>query len=579
MKYRLRQNAPSKDIHTCIQEILRQRGVKNIEGYMYPSKKYENDPFLLDNVRTATDRLLEHVRNKSSILIITDADTDGYCSASILWLYLKDFFPDIDLKFICHEHKAHGLEDIIDDIENAGFDLVLIPDAGSGDEEYYQRLKNIGTECIYIDHHEAETYCLSAIGVNNQLSANYPNKSLCGAGVIYKFCQVLDSILSPENPRAPYYLDLVALAEIADCMSPQNPETQYYITEGLKHINNQFFKTLIEAQSYSLFKVSQDLNYIKIAFYIAPIINAMVRVGSMEEKRQMFLAFIEPNLLIQSEKRGAKEGDMVDICSEVVRKATNAKARQNRIKDKATELLDARIQKEGLLDNKILIIEVKDKDNIPQELRGLIAAQFTNKYHRPAMIGKVNDEGYFRGSLRGSESFAEVPDFKAFLDKSGLMEQVAGHANAAGISIKKSLISDLIDYANNHISDAGLDNIYDVDYIFKASEDFAQLGLILASNENYWGNEIKEPTLVVERIPFNSRNVMLMGEKKDSVKISYNGVDYIRFKDEDFAQLISGMGSGDITVYGRTNKNVYYNKTSLQVFIDDYEVFDTKFDF
>ena len=141
------------------------------------------------------------------------------------------------------------------------------------------------------------------------------------------------------------------------------------------------------------------------------------------------------------------------------------------------------------------------------------------------------------------------------------------------------MISDLIDYANNNISDEGLDNIYDVDYVFKASEDFTQLGLILASNENYWGNEIKEPTLVVERIPFNSRNVMLMGEKKDSVKISYNGVDYIRFKDEDFAQLISGMGSGDITVYGRTNKNVYYNKTSLQVFIDDYEVFDTKFDF
>lgn len=130
MKYRLRPNAPSKDIHTCIQEILQQRGVENIDGYMYPSKRYENDPFLLDNVRAAADKLLEHVRNKSSILVITDADTDGYCSASVLWLYLKDFFPDTDLKFICHEHKAHGLEDIIDDVENAGFDLVLIPDAG-----------------------------------------------------------------------------------------------------------------------------------------------------------------------------------------------------------------------------------------------------------------------------------------------------------------------------------------------------------------------------------------------------------------------------------------------------------------
>lgn len=579
MKYRLRQNAPSKDIHTCISEILRQRGVENIQGYMFPDKRYENDPFLLDNVRTAADKLIEHVRNKSSILVIADADTDGYCSASILWLYLKDFFSDIDLKFICHEHKAHGLEDVIDEVENAGFDLVLSPDAGSNDEIYYQRLKNIGTECIYIDHHEADGYCPSAIGVNNQLSPNYPNKSLCGAGVVYKFCQVLDTILCPDSPRAPYYLDLVALAEIADCMSPKDPETQYYITQGLQNIHNEFFRTLIESQAFSLFKVSRDLNYIKIAFYIAPIINAMVRVGTMEEKRQMFLAFVEPRLMVQSEKRGAKPGDLIDISTEVVRKANNAKARQNRIKDKATELLDSRIQKSGALDDKILVIEVKDEDNIPQELRGLIAAQFTNKYHRPTMIGKVNDEGYFRGSIRGSESFAEVPNFKKFLEDSGLMEYVSGHSNAAGLSIKKTLISDLINYADSHVSDAGLENIYDVDYIFAANENFTQLGLILASNENYWGNEIKEPAVVVEKIPFTSSNVRLMGEKKDSVKISYNGVDYIHFKDEDFAQLVSGIDDGEITIYGRMNKNVFNGKTSLQVFIDDYDVVDTKFEF
>lgn len=119
------------------------------------------------------------------------------------------------------------------------------------------------------------------------------------------------------------------MAEIADCMSPADPETRYYISKGLTQINNGFFKQLIEQQSYSLFKTSNTLNYIKIAFYIAPLINAMVRVGTMEEKRQMFQAFIEPDAMIQSTKRGAKPGDMVRVCEEVARKATNAKSRQN----------------------------------------------------------------------------------------------------------------------------------------------------------------------------------------------------------------------------------------------------------
>lgn len=580
MKYRLRPNAPSKDAATCIQDILRQRGVKKVEAYLFPNERYEHDPYLLDNVQEAAERLLWHCKNGSSILFCVDADCDGQCSAAILYLYIKDFFPDLDMKYICHEHKAHGLEDIIEDVENAGFDLVILPDSGSADSEYYKRLKEVGTECITIDHHPADNYPTDTICVNNQLSEKYPNKTLCGAGVVYKFCQVLDKILALEEPRAPYYLDLVALAEVADCMSPSEPETRYYITEGLKlnNIHNKFFQALIEEQSFSLFKVSHDLNYIKIAFYIAPLINAMVRVGTMEEKREMFLAFVEPDTQVPSTKRGAK-GEIVGICEEVSRLAANAKARQNRVKDKATELLDARIHKEGLLDNKILIVEVQDKDDIPQELRGLIAAQFTNRYHRPTMIGKVGEEGYLRGSLRGSESFAEVPDFKAFLAESGYMDYIAGHANAAGYSIKKDLVSQLIQYANTHISDAGLDNVYDVDYIFSADEDFKELGLILASNESCWGNEIKEPTIIVEKIPFRRANVMLMGANKDSVKISYKGIDYVRFKDPDFAQLISSMQVGEITVLARYNKNVYAGKTTLQCFIDDYEIIDTMFEF
>ena len=96
-------------------------------------------------------------------------DTDGFCSSAMLWLYLKHFFPRADLNFVCHEHKEHGLEDIIDTIEDSDYD-------------FHERLKEHGKDVVVIDHHEAERYSENAIVVNNQLSERYPNKSLCGAG-------------------------------------------------------------------------------------------------------------------------------------------------------------------------------------------------------------------------------------------------------------------------------------------------------------------------------------------------------------------------------------------------------------
>lgn len=84
--------------------------------------------------------------------------------------------------------------------------------------------------------------------------------------------------------------------------------------------------------------------------------------------------------------------------------------------------------------------------------------------------------------------------------------------------------------------------------------------------------------MVIENIPMSS--IALMGENKDTTKITNGGVSYLRFKDADFAQLASqATGSSTITVYGRFNINVWAGRKSLQVFIEDYEIKDSKFDF
>lgn len=255
-------------------------------------------------------------------MLVVDADADGFTSSAILWLYIKHIFPKANLDFTVHEHKQHGLDDKIDWIsQEAKWNLVVVPDAGSYDVEEHRILNDMGIDVIVLDHHEQlydedgtpiVSNAPKTIIVNNQLSPNYANKSLCGAGIVYKFCEVLDEILGIS--QASNYIDLTALGEIADVMNKTNTETNYIMQEGLLHIKNRGLQILIEAQSFSLKEKAKypypGLTTTDIAFYVAPLINAITRVGTMDDKRAMFYCFIDPMKELPSSKRGAKIGDI-----------------------------------------------------------------------------------------------------------------------------------------------------------------------------------------------------------------------------------------------------------------------------
>lgn len=581
MNYKLLHNLPH-DPQTCLGWLLDARGIEDIEGYVYPSKKYELDPLLLDNIEEGIELLLKHLKANSNILLVVDSDTDGVCSAAMMWLYIKHFFPNAMLDYVCHEHKSHGLDDIISEVLESDYDLIICPDASSFDFEEHRLLKEAGKDVLVIDHHDAPSYSENAVVINNQLSEKYTNKFLCGAGVVYKFLCAADKYFGENEQHAKTYLDLCALANVADCMSPTNLETRYYITEGLKprNIINGGFKALIQAQEFSLSKSpTKEMDYMKVAFYIAPLINAMIRVGTIEEKNILFEAFIDPDKMVQSEKRGAKPGDMERAAVEAARKATNARARQNRIKEKAEEMLDYRVHKFDLLENKIIVIEVFEEDKIPQELTGLLATQFVSKYGRPCMIVRKNESGFLQGSLRGNENFEEVPDFKAFLLKSGVMEYCEGHPNAAGVSIHEKNLPNLISYANTQISDKGLENTYYVDYIFSADESFSTLALNLARDPSLWGNDVYEPRVVVERIPVTKKDLFVMGADKSSVKWKNKNVEFVRFKDTDFIDELMQYDRCEITIYGTLAANEWAGTTTAQVKIEDWDIYDTSDEF
>ena len=581
MKYKLKKNYTT-DPSKALYEILTDRGVTDIENFMHPTSACELNPYNLENIEAAAERLLYHLRKGSSILFNIDCDTDGFTSSAILWLYIKHIFPEANLHFMVHAHKQHGLDDKIDWLEdNPDYDLVLCPDSSSYDKEEHRRLGELGIDVIVLDHHEQEfdqdgnpiiSDSPNTIIVNNQLSPNYTNKSLCGAGVVYKFCEVLDDILGIN--QAHNYIDLAALGEIADVMDRTDIETNYIMMKGLRHIHNEGFRALIEAQSFSLKEKAippyPGLTPIDIAFYIAPLINAITRVGTIEEKETMFYCFIEPNKAMQSTKRGAKPGDIEYAAEQTARVGKNAKARQDRLKEQALGTIDFKIQKDGLDENNIILVELDAMDNIPQELTGLIAMNVVSKYHKPVMIGRRNNRNEIQGSIRSDGNFAGLPSFKKFLEDSGLVTYTAGHDNAAGWGLNGDKLNSLIKYANTHLKTEDFENCYLVDYILDGNDYNDELLGCLASHPEYFGNHIEEPMIVIKDIPL--MNVMVMGASKDSIKISYNGIDYVKFKDTDFIEEIMNNRTKKLTIYGRANLNSWMGKESVQVFITDYEL-------
>ena len=181
----------SNDYSNVKNTIFENRGIKDIKHYVNLSSKDEISFDNLDNIQEAVECLEKHIANKDQIDIIVDADTDGYTSASILYMYIKkQWGNDYPVTYSIHTNKTHGLSDDI--IIPKETKLVLLPDAGSNDIEQCKKLKQQNVDVIVLDHHELEKENSYAIVVNNQSSKNYNNKNLSGVGIVYKFLQALD---------------------------------------------------------------------------------------------------------------------------------------------------------------------------------------------------------------------------------------------------------------------------------------------------------------------------------------------------------------------------------------------------
>lgn len=581
MKYRLYENG-NNDTSNVIKEVLKNRGINDYKKYLNLDESVLIPYQRLDNIDNAVHLLMNHFNQKNKIEILVDSDPDGFCSAAMLYSYIKKLDDEYPVNYIMHTRaKSHGLGDDVTVSEDTN--LLIIPDAGTNDTEECKKLSDKGIDILILDHHEPEGNNPYALIVNNQMSMEYSNKDFCGAGIVYKFLQALDA--ETWNELADDYLDLCALANISDVMDVRSFETRYIVNTGLLNINNKCFQALIKAQDYS---INGEVNIHNIQWYVTPILNGMIRVGSNDEKELLFRAFIEQDEFFEYKKRATKnkpsEIIQESIYDRAARLCKNAKSRQDKMREKGVDAI-AEIVNNMPTDNKIVMADVTEV--LDSGLTGVVAIKIAEQYNKPCILlkryfdKKTNTE-MFGGSARNINN-SPIDSFKDIVNSTGVISG-KGHANAFGIvDLPVSNKDKALNSINCLLKDTVYDSTYKVDFILDINDIAISLIQELSQFKDIIGQGIEEPQLAIENISLTRDCFEVFGKNEDTISFTINGIKFIQFKCKEGNQLYDFIQDAwnendyiSFNIVGRASINDYNGIRTPQITIEDINVMDIK---
>lgn len=546
------------------------RGIPLVDAYRYLHTSPVDiiPPTEIANIKEGASLLVKHISQNSKVMLQIDSDCDGFTSFAVFMNYLNNLFPAFvqnNIVYKTHKGKSHGID--IDEIPK-DTKLVIALDASSNEYEIHQKLREAGMDVLIIDHHEATKVSPNACVINNQL-CDYPNKSLSGVGMVYKFCCYLDQLLGADH--ADKYLDLVALGMIADMMDLRYFETKHLIQLGCENIRSPFIKMMMTRNEYS---IKGQLTPFTVGFYIAPYVNAVARVGTQQETLLLAESMLEYRAYeqIPSTKRGCS-GQTESRVEQACRTANNVRNRQNKARDVSTEFVGKLIETNNLLDNKILVVQAPKANGLDTNITGLIGNQTSAKYQHPVLILNERDhdgEIWWEGSARGL-SDSELTNFKEFLISTGLVEYAEGHPNAFGTGIKDCNIQKFIEFTNEKLKDIDFRPIYWVDFIYKSDTLNPNTILTIGQYNYLWGQQLDKPKIAIEDINITPDNVQVM--KGPSLKFTVNGIEYIKFKaTEEEIELFQDNEVVNITIVGECDINTWGGIERPQIIVTDYEI-------
>ncbi|MEK7607920.1 MAG: single-stranded-DNA-specific exonuclease RecJ [Patescibacteria group bacterium] len=409
--------------------LLKNRGInteKEIEAFISPDYNlHTHNPFLMNNMDIVVERIYGAIKNKEKIIIYSDYDADGIPGAVIL----HDFFKKIGYKdfenYIPHRHnEGFGLNtEAITGFREKGATLLITIDCGVGNIDEITFAKDLGIDVIITDHHEPAEKLPPAFAILNPKlkDCKYPEKILCGSGVVFKFVQAFlkkyGTAFNVPVGWEKWLLDLVGIATLSD-MVPLVGENRVFAFYGLKVLKKTSRPGL--SQLFSKLRIKREyITEDDVGFTITPRINAASRMGKPDT------AF---NLLSTDDVvlAGAYADALEHVNNE--RKGTVASL----VKEIRKIILERNV-----LEKKVIVL---GNPLWRPSLLGLVANTLAEEHGKPVFLWGRDGDNVIKGSCRSGKS-ANV--FSIMQNTSDSFSQYGGHAASGGFEVKDGLIHSL----------------------------------------------------------------------------------------------------------------------------------------
>lgn len=399
-------------------QLLLRRGHHALEAakrFLKPRLDQLLDPGDLAGMADAVARLDRAIRTGETILVHGDYDVDGICSAALFTRVLRHLGARVE-PFVPHRMTdGYDLSQAgVRAAAAAGATLILTGDCGTVAHDAIDAARAMGIDVIVTDHHTPGDRLPNAVAVinPNRADCGYQNKALCGAGVAFKLCHALWTSRGLNAEELWYYLDLVAVATIAD-LAPLTGENRVITRYGLRLLaqsRNPGMRALLQSAGLT----GGELAAGQVSHVLAPRINA---VGRMSEASKGVRLLLEENDSIASILAATLEEE--NRTRQLVDRQTLAQA---------MEMLDGTFVPER---DYVIVLGGR---NWHSGVIGIVASRVVERLHRPTVLFALTEDAPLaRGSARSIPGFNL---YEALKECSGYLERFGGHKYAAGMDIK-----------------------------------------------------------------------------------------------------------------------------------------------
>jgi single-stranded-DNA-specific exonuclease len=534
--------------------LLIRRGIKTesaAKRFFRPMLNELIDPFLMNDMDMAVDRLNDAMGRKERIMVYGDYDVDGCTAVTLVYKFLQQFYSNIEYYIPDRYDEGYGVSyKGIDYAKEQNVKLIIVLDCGIKAIDEIAYAKSLGIDFIICDHHVPDDELPPAIAILNpkREDSTYPFQHLSGCGVGFKFMQAFAKNNGIPFSRLIPLLDLCVVSIAADIV-PVSGENRILAFHGLKQLNQSpsvGLKAIIEVCGLS----SRELTMSDIVFKLGPRINASGRMQNGKEAVDLLVEKDLTKALLAATHINEYNEQRKDIDKQMTEEAN---------------LIVAKLESQTHQSSIVLYDE-----NWKKGVIGIVASRLTEIYIRPTVVMTIID-GLATGSARSVAGFDIYDAIKSCRD---LLLNFGGHTYAVGLSMKAENLPEFKrrfqNYVSEHIQPEQTQAILELEEII----DFKDINKKLLSDIKKFAphGPLNPKPLFCTKNVYDYGTSKVVGRHQEHIKLelvdskSSNVMNGIAFGLSAAARYIKSKRSFDI-IY--TIEENIYKRGEVQLQIED----------